>query len=78
MITDVSFSGIDVFNYNYDPTGNKATNSYIPLFGEGATANSGDLPNGFAIGCVDCYAYAGITLKFRRVYKQCICVSLQA
>jgi len=56
-----------LFNYNYDAAGNKAKQRYIPLFGDGATASSGDLPSGFAVGCLDCYAYAGITLKFRQV-----------
>jgi hypothetical protein len=56
-----------LFNYNYDASGNKAKQRYIPLFGDGATASSGDLPSGFAVGCLDCYAYAGIVLKFRQV-----------
>jgi hypothetical protein len=69
------FTAIDIFNYNYDKAGNKAEKRYIPLFGEGATASS-DLPNGFAVGCLDCYVYAGITLKFRQVQAlHCVCAS---
>ena len=68
---DVCFVAIEAFNYNYDKANNKATENYIPLFGEGAT--SGGLPTGFAVGCVDCYAYAGITLTFRQV-EALICV----
>ena len=60
------FAAIQLFNYNYDVEGNKAKQRYIPLFGDGATASSGDLPSGFAVGCLDCYAYAGIKLKFRQ------------
>jgi hypothetical protein len=63
----MNFTAIDLFNYNYNKAGNKAATRYIPLFGEGATASSGDLPSGFAVGCLDCYVYAGITLKFRQV-----------
>jgi hypothetical protein len=71
MHSDACFAAIDLFNYNYDTTSNKATENYIPLFGEGAT--SGGLPTGFAVGCLDCYAYAGITLIFRQVQaQQCI------
>ncbi len=61
------FTAIDLFNYNYDKAGNKATKRYIPLFGADVTASSGELPDGFAVGCLDCYVYAGITLKFRQV-----------
>jgi hypothetical protein len=57
-------AGIDVFNFNYDVNGNTAKKRYIPLFGDGDTSRSG-LPTGFSVGCLDCYAYAGIVFKFK-------------
>ncbi len=78
MLSDLCFAAITAFNYNYNVAANKAEKRYIPLVGKGVessssgdkSSSSGDsLPDDFAVGCADCYAYAGVTLKFRQAAR---------
>ncbi len=48
-------TAIDLFNFNYDSSKGKATKSFLPLLSS----------SGVVFGCQNCYAYAGVTFKFR-------------
>ena len=60
-------AAIDLFNFNYDSAKSKAVSSFMPLFGSGSPAaeSTDTVGTGVVVGCQNCYAYAGVTFKFR-------------
>ncbi len=57
-------SVINLFNMNYDTTTGKATEPFQSIF------ESDD--KGVVFGCQNCFAYAGVSFKFRCYWVQCL------